>query len=119
MKEFFLSDFIYYLLLHFSICCSFVLFMCRNSSSEEECAIVDSDDDDTRSSKWNTSIAANAKRPCLDVSAKNTQMPSARNTQMLSSISKSGRRMGVIFGSDESSEEDEFDRSIPQRKRKR
>jgi len=93
--------------------------MCRSDSSEEECAIIDDDDDDTRGTKWNTSVTANTKRPCLDVSARNTQMLSARNSQTLSSIARSGHRMGVIFGSDDSSEEEEFDRSIPQRKRKR
>lgn len=82
MKEFFKQELLFAAYC-FNVCCLFVLFVCRNYSSDEECAIVDSDDD-TRSTKWNTSVAANAKRPCLDVSARNTQMLSARNTQTLS-----------------------------------
>lgn len=93
------------------------LFCCRNYSSEEECTIVDDDDDAAsraRGSKRNSSSTANAKRPCLEVSA--------RNSQSLSGIGRSGRRMGVNFSvsdSDDGSDEDQFDRSIPQRKRMR
>jgi len=91
-----------------------LLFIYRHyvSDSEEECSIVDSDDDDTvshaRGTRRNSSAVVNAKRSHLEVSARNTQ-----------SVSGRGRRMGVSFDSGDSSEEDEFDRSIPQRKRKR
>jgi len=91
--------------------------MYRNYSSDEECSIVDDDDDDTfnrtRGTKRINSNAtvAGAKRSCLEVSA--------RNSQSLSGTGRAGHRMGVNFGSDDSSDEDEFDRSIPQRKRKR
>lgn len=90
----------------------FVLYIYRNYSSEEECTIIDDDDDtvsNTRGTKRNSSAVTNAKRPLLEVSA--------RNTQSVSGTSRSGRRMGVFFGSD-SSEDDEFDRSVPERKRK-
>jgi len=93
----------------------FVCFFCRNYSSEEECTIVD-DDDDTVShpsgmkQNRSTVASASAKRSRLDMSAK--------NTQPLSGSSRYGRRMGVSFESGDSSEEEEFDRSIPQRKRK-
>jgi len=44
---------------------------------------------------------------------------SARNTQLLTGSSRYGPRMGVSFESGDSSEEEQFDRSIPQRKRRR
>lgn len=89
------------------------MFVC-SSSSEDECTIIDDDDDNTvshtRSIKQNSSAVGNAKRSRLEVSS--------RNSQSSSGTGRSGRKMGVNFGSD-SSEEDEFDRSVSQRKRMR
>jgi len=85
-----------------------------SSSSEDECSIIDDYDDNTvshfPSTKQNTSAVPNAKRSRVEVST--------RNSQSSSSTGRSGRKMGVMFGSD-SSGEDEFDRSVPQRRRMR
>jgi len=90
------------------------VFFYRNYSSEEECTIIDDDDDATvshpRGMMQNNSVAA-AKRSRLDTSA--------RSTQVTTGSSRYGPRMGVSFESGDSSEEEELDRSIPQRKRRR
>jgi len=88
------------------------LFVC-SSSSEDECTIIDDDDDDTVShvpSIKQNSTVANVKRSRLEVSS--------RNSQSSSGTGRSGHKMGVNFGSD-SSDEAEFDHSVPQRKRLR
>jgi len=88
------------------------LFIC-SSSSEDECTIVDDDDDtmsNSRDAKWNNSTVGNAKRSRVEVSN--------RNTQSSYGVGRSGRTMGVSFGSDDSSEEDALDRSVPSRKRR-
>lgn len=86
-----------------------------SSSSEEECTIVDDDDDVTvgpsLAAKQTSSAAGNAKRSRLELNARTS-------SQSSSGTGRSGRKMGVNFGSDDNSEEDEFDRSIPQRKRR-
>lgn len=86
-----------------------------SSSSEDECTIIDDDDDSTvsrnvRGTKQNLSTLGNAKRSRLEITS--------RSSQSSSGTSRSSRKMGVNFGGD-SSEEDEFDRSVPQRKRMR
>jgi len=99
--------------MHISVTLLHGVFVC-SSSSEDECTIIDDDNDSTvsrvPSTKQNSSMFVNAKRSRLEVSS--------RNSQMLSCTGRSGRKMGVNFGSD-SSEDDEFDRSVPQRKRMR
>jgi len=93
------------------------LFICRNYNSEEECTIIDDDDDNddtvsrNRGTKRTSSTVGNAKWSRLEIGA--------GNSQSFSGIGKAARRMGVNFDSDDSSDEDNLDRSIPKRKSKR